>query len=141
MRWARMGHPRMIEAVRQLIGPYFLINCSPFPVITYNSPPGHERFDPGYHVDWPSETKLPKPHDERHLKGIIHFGTVEPGGGAFMLYPQSHHLVAESLNWRGIRRLETETARGDCPPWRRGSANGIDCYIKIPLFFKKSMRF
>ena len=62
-----VGHPRMIEAVKQLIGPYFLINCSPFPVITYKSPPGHERFNPGYHVDWPSKAKPPKPHDERHL--------------------------------------------------------------------------
>ena len=99
-----VAHPRMIEAVEKLIGPHFLINCSPFPVITYKSPPGHERFELGYHVDWPSKKKAPRPDDERHLNGILHFSTVQPGGGGFMLYPQSHRLVLQGLKKPELRR-------------------------------------
>jgi hypothetical protein len=38
------GHPNLIEVVAQLAGPFFLIQSTSAPVITYKSPPGTERF-------------------------------------------------------------------------------------------------
>ena len=89
------GHPRLIDAVDQLIGPIFLIQTTSAPVITYKSPAGAERLDLGYHVDWPNNP--PKIHDDRHVNCALHFSTVQPGGGALMVCPRSHLLVEESL--------------------------------------------
>ena len=89
------GHPRLIDAVDQLIGPHFLIQSTSAPVITYKSTPGAERFDLGYHVDWPNNP--PQLHDDRHLNCALHFSTVESGGGALMICPGSHRLVEDYL--------------------------------------------
>jgi len=96
------GHPRLVAAVEQLIGPFFLIHSTSAPVITYKSPPGAEHFELGYHVDWPNNP--PQPHDDRHLNGVLHFSDVEPGGGAFMLCPGSHRRVEEQLGDPTLRR-------------------------------------
>ncbi|MAE62487.1 MAG: hypothetical protein CMJ49_14155 [Planctomycetaceae bacterium] len=90
------GHPRLIEAVEQIMGPCFLIQGTAAPVITYKSPPGEENFDLGYHVDWPHNPS--EPGDERCMNCCLHLGTVESGGGALMVRPGSHRLVAENLN-------------------------------------------
>ena len=96
------GHRHLIEAVDTLIGPRFLIQSTSAPVITYKSPPGAERFDLGYHVDWPNNP--PKPHDDRHLNCALHFSTVETGGGALMICPGSHRLVEKSLEDPELRK-------------------------------------
>ena len=107
------GHPRLIAAVAQLTGPYFLINSTSAPVITYKSPPGHERFDEGYHVDWPNNPPLPG--DDRFVNGVVHFTTVEPGGGAFMVRPGSHRLVADSLADPALRQRMLDQDFNDFP--------------------------
>ncbi|NKB71177.1 MAG: hypothetical protein GKR89_29245 [Candidatus Latescibacteria bacterium] len=108
-----VGHPRLIAAVEQLTGPFFLANCTSAPVITYKSPPGAERFDLGYHVDWPNNP--PKPHDQRHLNCALHFSTVEPGGGALMICPGSHHLVAKNLDNQALRQRMLDQNFNDFP--------------------------
>ena len=107
------GHPRLIDVVEQLIGPHFLIQTTSAPVITYKSPPGAERFDLGYHVDWPN--KPPKPHDDRHLNCALHFSTVESSGGALMICPGSHHLVEKSLGNPELRQLMLDQNFNDFP--------------------------
>ena len=71
-------------------GPLRICHTS-IPVVTYKSPPEEERFGPGFHVDWPHTP--PEPGDEKYVDCVLHFSTVEPGGGAFMLRPGSHHFV------------------------------------------------
>ena len=56
-----VGHPKLIAAVEELAGSHFLVQSTSAPVITYKSPAGHERFDLGYHVDWPHNP--PEPQD------------------------------------------------------------------------------
>ena len=107
------GHPRLIAAVEQLIGPLFLINTTSAPVITYKSPPGAERFDLGYHVDWPNNP--PQAHDERHLNCALHFSTVQPSGGALMVSPGSHHLVEKSLENPELRQRMLDQDFNDFP--------------------------
>lgn len=107
------GHPRLIAAVEGLIGPLLLIQTTSAPVITYKSPPGAERFDLGYHVDWPNNP--PQPHDERHLNCALHFSTVEPSGGALMVYPGSHHLVAKHLQGSSLRQRMLDQDFNDFP--------------------------
>tara|TARA_A100001037_G_C15029499_1_gene580189 strand:+ start:50 stop:844 length:795 start_codon:yes stop_codon:yes gene_type:complete len=107
------GHPRLIAAVAQLTGPHFLINSTSAPVITYKSPPGHERFDEGYHVDWPNNPPLAG--DDRFVNGVVHFTTVEPGGGAFMVRPGSHRLVADSLANPALRQRMLDQDFNDFP--------------------------
>lgn len=107
------GHPRLIDAVEQLIGPLFLIQTTSAPVITYKSPPGAERFDLGYHVDWPNNP--PQLHDDRHLNCALHFSTVKPSGGALMLCPGSHHLVEESLENPALRQRMLDQDFNDFP--------------------------
>ena len=107
------GHPRLIAAVEQLIGPLFLIQTTSAPVITYKSPPGAERFDLGYHVDWPNNP--PRLHDDRHLNCALHFSTVEPGGGALMVCPGSHHLVEKKLEDPALRQRMLNQDFNDFP--------------------------
>ncbi len=95
------GHPRLIEAAEALLGSPLRIHCTPIPVATYKSPPGAEALDPGYHVDWPHN--LPEPGDERYVNCVLHFSTVEPGGGAFMLRPGSHRFVKQCLEDPALR--------------------------------------
>jgi ectoine hydroxylase-related dioxygenase (phytanoyl-CoA dioxygenase family) len=89
------GHPRLIEAADALLGSPLRIHQAPVPVATHKSPPGAENFDLGYHVDWPHNP--PEPGDERYVNCVLHFSTVEPGGGAFMLRPGSHQFVEQYL--------------------------------------------
>ena len=107
------GHPRLLAAVEQLTGPFFLIQMTSAPVITYKSPPGAERFDLGYHVDWPNNP--PRPHDDRHLNCALHFSTVKPGGGALMGYPGSHRLVEENLKNPALRQRMLDQNFNDFP--------------------------
>ncbi len=107
------GHPRLIDAVDQLIGPHFLIQSTSAPVITYKSPPGAERFDLGYHVDWPNNP--PQLHDDRHLNCALHFSTVESGGGALMICPGSHRLVEDYLGIPALRQRMLEQNFNDLP--------------------------
>ena len=43
--------PAVIRAAQALLGPYVRVQCGSVPVATYKSPPGHENFSLGYHVD------------------------------------------------------------------------------------------
>ena len=108
-----VGHPKLVAAVEELTGPHFLVQSTSAPVITYKSPPGHERFDLGYHVDWPHNP--PEPNDDRYLNGVLHFSTVEPGGGAFMVCPGSHRLVAEKLGDSELRQRMLDQDFDDFP--------------------------
>ena len=108
-----VGHPNLIAAVKELAGPHFLVQSTSAPVITYKSPPGHERFDLGYHVDWPHNP--PEPRDDRYLNGVLHFSTVEPGGGAFMVCPGSHRLVAAKLAEPELRQRMLDQDFNDFP--------------------------
>lgn len=89
------GHPRVLAAVKMLAGRPFRLFGTPVPCVTFNSPPGHERFEWGYHVDW--RNRPPEPGDETQVLGVIHLTTVRRNGGAFMLIPGSHHVVTEAL--------------------------------------------
>lgn len=89
------GHPRLVEAVAGLLDTSPRLRSASVPVATYKSTPGTERFDLGYHVDWPNNP--PEPGDEALINGVLHVNKVEPGGGAFMLYPGSHHCVEKYL--------------------------------------------
>lgn len=107
------GHPRLIAAVEKLVGPFFLIQTTSAPVITYKSPPGAERFDLGYHVDWPNNP--PQIHDDRHLNCALHFSTVKPGGGALMVRPGSHLLVQKNLKNPELRQRMLDQEFNDFP--------------------------
>lgn len=96
------GQPVLVDVVEALLGQPFRLIGTSIPAVTYKSPPGHEDFSLGYHVDWPNCP--PKPGDDRHLNGVLHFGTVEPGGGAFMIRPGSHRLVEQYLNDPDLRK-------------------------------------
>ncbi len=89
------GHPRVVEAAETLSGGSTRICCTSCPVVTHKSPPGAERFEVGDHVDWPNNP--PEPGDEKYLNCVLHFSAVEPGGGAFILRPGSHHFVQKCL--------------------------------------------
>ena len=107
------GHPRLISAVEQLVGPFFLIQMTSAPVITYKSPPGAERFDLGYHVDWPNNP--PQIHDDRHMNCALHFSTVKPGGGALMVRPGSHRFVEKNLENPALRQRMLDQDFNDVP--------------------------
>ena len=94
-------HPRLIEAADALLGSPFRICQTSAVVATHKSPPGAENFDLGYHVDWPHNP--PEPGDERYVNCVLHFSTVEPGGGAFMLRPGSHRFVEQCLEDSALR--------------------------------------
>ena len=108
-----VGHPKLIAAVEELAGSHFLVHSTSAPVITYKSPAGHERFDLGYHVDWPHNP--PEPQDDRYLNGVLHFSTVEPGGGAFMVCPGSHRLVEAKLAQPELRQRMLDQDFNDFP--------------------------
>ena len=89
------GHPRLIEAAEMLLdGPVRICHTS-CPAVTYKSPPGAEQFGTSDHVDWPHTP--PEPGDENFVNCVLHFSTVEPGGGAFILRPGSHRFVRKCL--------------------------------------------
>jgi len=88
-------HPRLIEAAHTLLDSPLRINQTPVPVASHKSPTGTENLELGYHVDWPHNP--PEPGDERYLNCVLHFSTVESGGGAFMLRPGSHRYVKQCL--------------------------------------------
>lgn len=95
-RLAMFGtHPRLLEAASVLIGPDFRLTSAPIPCATFKSRPGGERFDFGYHVDWPQNP--PRPGDLTRVNSVLHFAPVEPGGGAFMVVPRSHRLILSIL--------------------------------------------
>ena len=89
------GHPRLIEAAEMLLGGPLRICHTSIPVVTYKSPPGAEQFGTSDHVDWPHTP--PEPGDEKYVNCVLHFSTVEPSGGAFILRPGSHHFVQKCL--------------------------------------------
>ena len=89
------GHPRLIEAAEMLLGGPLRICHTSCPVVTYKSPPGAEQFGTSDHVDWPHTP--PEPGDEKYVNCVLHFSTVEPSGGAFILRPGSHHFVQKCL--------------------------------------------
>ena len=89
------GHPRLIEAANILLGGPVRICHTSCPVVTYKSPPGAEQFGTSDHVDWPHTP--PEPGDENYVNCVLHFSTVEPGGGAFIVRPGSHHFVQKCL--------------------------------------------
>ena len=95
------GHPRLIEAADALLDSPLRIYQTPVPVATHKSPPGTENFDLGYHVDWPHNPT--EPGDKRYVNCVLHFSTVEPGGGAFMLRPCSHRFVEQCLEDLALR--------------------------------------
>ena len=89
------GHPRLIEAGEMLLGGPLRICHTSCPAVTYKSPPGAEQFGASDHVDWPHTP--PEPGDENYVSCVLHFSTVEPGGGAFIVRPGSHHFVQKCL--------------------------------------------
>ncbi|MDE0299492.1 MAG: phytanoyl-CoA dioxygenase family protein [Candidatus Poribacteria bacterium] len=90
------GHPRLVEAAEMLMGSGVRICHTSCPVVTYKSPPGAEQFGTSDHVDWPHTP--PEPGDETYVNCVLHFSTVEPGGGAFIVRPGSHRFVQECLD-------------------------------------------
>ena len=95
------GHPRLIEAANILLGGAVRICHTSCPVVTYKSPPGAEQFGTSDHVDWPHTP--PEPGDENYVNCVLHFSTVEPGGGAFIVRPGSHHFVWKCLEDPDLR--------------------------------------
>lgn len=95
------GHPRLIEAAEMLLGGAVRICHTSCPAVTYKSPPGAEQFGTSDHVDWPHTP--PEPGDENYVNCVLHFSTVEPGGGAFILRPGSHRFVRECLEDPDLR--------------------------------------
>ena len=89
------GHPPLIKTAEMLLGSPVRICHTSCPVVTYKSPPGAEQFGTSDHVDWPHTP--PEPGDENFVNCVLHFSTVEPGGGAFILRPGSHHFVQKCL--------------------------------------------
>jgi ectoine hydroxylase-related dioxygenase (phytanoyl-CoA dioxygenase family) len=89
------AHPAVLEAVAILANRPFRLVRSSIPCVTFKSPPGGERFESGLHVDWPHTPA--QPHDETFLNGVLHFSTVQTGGGAFVVCPGSHRLVLKNL--------------------------------------------
>ena len=89
------GHPRLIEAANILSDSPVRICHTSCPVVTYKSPPGAEQFGTSDHVDWPHTP--PEPGDENYVNCVLHFSTVEPGGGAFIVRPGSHRFVQKCL--------------------------------------------
>ena len=51
----------------------------------------------GGHVDWPSKPPAP-PDINGYINGMLHFTTLEPGGGCFTLVPCSHKVVQSYLD-------------------------------------------
>ena len=95
------GQPRLIEAAEMLMDSPIRICHTSCPVVTYKSPPGAEQFGASDHVDWPHTP--PEPGDENYVSCVLHFSTVEPGGGAFIVRPDSHRFVQKCLEDPGLR--------------------------------------
>ena len=53
---------------------------------------------------WIGRTLPPEPGDEKYVDCVVHFSTVEPGGGAFVLRPRSHHFVQKCLEDPELRK-------------------------------------
>jgi ectoine hydroxylase-related dioxygenase (phytanoyl-CoA dioxygenase family) len=107
------GQPRLLAAVERLIGSTFLLWTTSAPVITYKSPPGAERFELGYHVDW--HNNPPQAGDERFVNCALHFSTVEPNGGALMVRPGSHRFVVDNLDNPELRQRMLDQDFTDLP--------------------------
>ncbi len=95
------GHHRLINATDALLDSPFRLYQTSALVSTHKSPPGAENFDFGYHVDWPHNP--PVFGDDRYVNCVLHFTTVEAGGGAFMLCPGSHLFVEKCLEDSTLR--------------------------------------
>ena len=105
--------PRLVEAVEQLLGPNLLSTGTGQPVMTYKTPPGHERFEPGFHVDWDCDALSPE--DRRYVGCALHFNTMRSGGGALMVCPGSHRVFEQAVKSRAPdlrRRMRAQDYTG-----------------------------
>ena len=100
-RLSKFGHhPRVLEAARRLLDRSFRLDHTPTPTLVYQGEAGGRPGVPGQwwgHVDWPSNPPTPA-NINGYANGLLHFTTLEPGGGCFTLVPRSHKVVQSYLD-------------------------------------------